>query len=325
METVKLFLITLLLVFLVIGCSSRGLIQSAQSQGLHSWLYQLQDADVDEIIASGFKLVVMDYSKDGSDEERYPPEEIGRLRESGITSLAYLSIGEAEDYRFYWQKNWDADHDGLPDAGAPPWLGHSNPEWEGNYKVKYWDPDWQGIILAYLDKIIAQGFAGVYLDIIDAFEYWSDPENGEGLVLTEGEAARRMITFVERIAAHARAKVPGFLVFPQNGERILDYDSSGSYAATISGIGIEDLFYNETEPNPPEQVAARTAYLDRITSAGKAVLSVDYVDDGSGYRGQNKARIDDYLSQARAHSYIPYVALADRELNRINIIPGVQP
>ena len=60
--------------------------------GLRSFLYQLQDAEPEEIIASGFKLVVMDYSRDGSDAERYKPEEILRMRRHGITPLAYLSI-----------------------------------------------------------------------------------------------------------------------------------------------------------------------------------------------------------------------------------------
>ena len=51
-----------------------------------------------------------------------------------------------------------------------------NPEWEGNYKVKYWMDDWQAIIFgsssSYLDKILAAGFDGVYLDIIEAFEHF---------------------------------------------------------------------------------------------------------------------------------------------------------
>ena len=32
--------------------------------------------------------------------------------------LAYVSIGEAENYRFYWEESWDADNDGQPDADA---------------------------------------------------------------------------------------------------------------------------------------------------------------------------------------------------------------
>jgi cysteinyl-tRNA synthetase len=51
-----------------------------------------------------------------------------------------------------------------------------NPDWPGNYKVKYWETDWQNIIYknsdSYLNKILTAGFDGVYLDIIDAFEYY---------------------------------------------------------------------------------------------------------------------------------------------------------
>ncbi len=82
--------------------------------------------------------------------------------------LGYMSIGEAEDYRYYWKKEWG--------HRKPAWMAKENPEWEGNYKVKYWHSEWQKIILrngdSYLNRIISAGFDGVYLDIIDAFEYF---------------------------------------------------------------------------------------------------------------------------------------------------------
>ena len=60
----------------------------------------------------------------------------------------------------------------------PVWLEEENPNWPGNYKVKYWDPEWQSIIFgsenAYLDAILAVNFDGVYLDIIDGFEYFEN-------------------------------------------------------------------------------------------------------------------------------------------------------
>ena len=84
--------------------------------------------------------------------------------------IAYMSIGEAEDYRYYWQREWETD--------PPSWLAEENPEWPGNYKVQYWNKDWQNIIYgkdnSYLKKILVVGFDGVYLDIIDAFEYFED-------------------------------------------------------------------------------------------------------------------------------------------------------
>lgn len=84
--------------------------------------------------------------------------------------IAYLSIGEAEDYRKYWQQDWQ--------VGSPDFISAENPDWQGNYKVKYWEQDWKNLIFgsedAFLDSIIALGFDGVYLDIIDAFEYWEE-------------------------------------------------------------------------------------------------------------------------------------------------------
>lgn len=79
-----------------------------------------------------------------------------------------MSIGEAEDYRYYWQSGWNSD--------KPSWMVAENPDWPGNYKVKYWEKEWQDIIFgnaySYLDKIIDANLDGVYLDIIDAFEYF---------------------------------------------------------------------------------------------------------------------------------------------------------
>ncbi|MCF6183300.1 MAG: endo alpha-1,4 polygalactosaminidase [Bacteroidales bacterium] len=84
--------------------------------------------------------------------------------------ICYMSIGEAEDYRYYWQSEWDKD--------KPEWLDKENPNWKGNYKVWYWEKEWQDIIFgndnSYLKKILDAGFDGVYLDIIDAFEYYED-------------------------------------------------------------------------------------------------------------------------------------------------------
>lgn len=61
-----------------------------------------------------------------------------------------------------------------------------------------------------------------------------------------------------------------------------------------------------------------------VASENKPVFSVDYVDDGGGYVGENKDRIDDYHSKALAKGYIPYAARVDRALDELNIIKGIQ-
>jgi len=84
--------------------------------------------------------------------------------------LAYMSIGEAEDYRYYWDASWDKK------KTRPDWLFTENPDWPGNYKVKYWSPEWQDILFgndsSYTKMIMDAGFNGLYLDIIDGFEYF---------------------------------------------------------------------------------------------------------------------------------------------------------
>ena len=52
--------------------------------------------------------------------------------------VAYFSIGEAEDYRYYWKESWNNN---LPD-----FIEAENPDWEGNFKVNYWDAGWQEIL-----------------------------------------------------------------------------------------------------------------------------------------------------------------------------------
>ena len=102
----------------------------------------------------------------------FTPEEVQSLKTKNNGGsrlvLCYLSIGEAENYRYYWHKSWEKN--------APRWLEKENPKWPGNYKVKYWNKNWQSIITgnadSYLQKIINSKFDGVYLDIIDAFQYF---------------------------------------------------------------------------------------------------------------------------------------------------------
>ena len=107
-------------------------------------------------------------------DDIFSSDEINQLRQKSNGGkrlvISYMSIGEAENYRYYWNDNWLTN--------PPEWLKEENPDWEGNYKVAYWEKEWQDIIYgndnSYLKKIVDAGFDGVYLDIIDAFEYFED-------------------------------------------------------------------------------------------------------------------------------------------------------
>ncbi|MFV8334197.1 endo alpha-1,4 polygalactosaminidase [Flavobacterium sp. GSP14] len=122
------------------------------------------------VTSTNYDLLIMDlFFKDNT---QFTSSEITQLKNKANGGkrliLSYMSIGEAENYRYYWQPSWNTN--------KPSWLDTQNPIWAGNYKVKYWNKEWQNIIYdsnnSYVKKIIDSNFDGVYLDIIDAFEYY---------------------------------------------------------------------------------------------------------------------------------------------------------
>jgi cysteinyl-tRNA synthetase len=288
------------------GLGSAG----AAEEAPNDFVYQLQRIDPVALGQTKVDLVIMDYSRDGSDDERFTAEEIGALKASPggpKTVLSYMSIGEAEDYRWYWQQSWDRNRDGRPDAGTPAWLGRSNPDWPGNYKVRYWDPAWQQIVYDYVDKVLAAGYDGVYLDIVDAYQYWESREPG---IPVEDE----MVAFVKDIANYARVTQnhPGFQVFVQNAEEISRHPD---YVQAVSGIGKEDLFYNGNRRQPAGEIRWSVQQLDRFKEAGKPVLVTDYVT--------RRARIDAFYEKALSHGYVPYATR--RDLDALTINRGHEP
>jgi cysteinyl-tRNA synthetase len=266
-----------------------------------SFLYQLQNLNVAQAGASPFDLIVTDYSLDGSATAKLSATDVSTLRSGGRVALAYLSIGEAERYRFYWQPAWH--------PGSPSWLGPANPSYPDNFKVRYWDAAWQSLIFgapgAYLDQIIDQGFDGVYLDVIDAFEFWGPDGNNE-----RPTAAQDMVDFVKAIASYARVTRgrPNFQVFPQNGSQLATVDPS--YIATVTGIGAEDTWTNGNRAQSRYQSEHVTAWLDLFRDAGKAVLVIDYPT--------TPRLIDAFYSAAEARGYVPYNAPRALDQYRVN-------
>lgn len=264
------------------------------------WAYQLQGTprpsdDID--------LLVTDPGGDG-DRPLVGAAQVARWKarpgRSRRLVLAYLSIGEAENYRAYWNKSWNKQ--------PPPFVAGENRAWRGNFKVRYWSPEWQAIVLRALDEIIDAGFDGAYLDIIDAFEYF-----GPGGARPERPtAAADMAAFVDKLAQHARDERhrPDFLIVPQNGANILEQLSPAAaraYVTTIDAIAVEDVFYGgrRSENNALHPDVDTLAALRRFSDARKPVLSVEYVT--------LPAKVREYGRVARERGFVPCVA--PRELD----------
>ena len=154
--------------------NSQDIVRLSEAQNflylLNCERFSSKAAFLDAVSATNYDLLVLDLIFE--DDMAFTAEEVERLKQKANGGkrlvICYMSIGEAEDYRYYWQSEWKQH--------KPAWLARENPDWPGNYKVCYWDPAWQEIICgsgdSYLSRILAAGFDGVYLDIIDAFEYF---------------------------------------------------------------------------------------------------------------------------------------------------------
>jgi cysteinyl-tRNA synthetase len=136
---------------------------------INSENFTTKDDFITAVSNTDYDLIIMDLFHN---EVAYTKDEINRLKtkHNGGKRLVvcYMSIGEAENYRYYWQNDWR--------IGNPSYIVAENPDWGGNFKVQYWNTEWQTIIFgndnSYLKKIIDTGFNGVYLDIIDGYEYF---------------------------------------------------------------------------------------------------------------------------------------------------------
>jgi cysteinyl-tRNA synthetase len=301
-------------------------------KGVARWGYQLQKVDAEAIAASPFDLVVIDYSRNGVDAGRWRPGEVQRMqaRPDGGRRLvlAYLSIGEAEDYRFYWNKAWVGPVPAMREPGKPPsgeaampetvriprliapgWLGHENEVWRGSFHVRFWHEAWQEIIMhgneSYLARIVDAGFDGVYLDRIDGYY---------ALRNDEPYAGNWMVNFVVELGEIARARRTGFLVVAQNAEELV---GDARYLAAIDGIAKEDLLYGaagDGTRNTDARIGKSMSNLMIAKGAGKAVLAVEYITDEAWRRSVE--------AELQSRGIVPYTG--PRLLDRLALPPSAE-
>ncbi|HEC21690.1 MAG TPA: hypothetical protein ENI95_02095 [Chloroflexi bacterium] len=218
-------------------------------QAVTHWLYlinvNLEPETVEQIAASDYDMVVLDFIPSEEDNADYPMADvIAQLHSAPHPKIviAYIDIGEAESYRTYWQPGWR--------VGDPVWIAGEDPDgWAENYPVAYWYDEWKAIWLGedgVLQAILDAGFDGVYLDWIEAY---SD-ENVVAIAEEDGvDPVAEMITWVGEIADFARARRPDFIVIGQNATELVVYDE---YLMIIDAIAQEQIWFDGgADNNPP--------------------------------------------------------------------------
>lgn len=119
------------------------------------WIAALAATNYDVVVTDAFYRGNLPLSKDAIHSLKFKQMGARRL------VLARLSLGYAEDERYYWQRDWK--------IGAPSWIQARAPGKPGSYVVEFWNPAWKAIIGKYFAGIIDLGFDGVVLDGVEAY------------------------------------------------------------------------------------------------------------------------------------------------------------
>jgi cysteinyl-tRNA synthetase len=259
---------------------------------LTSWVYQLQGyphGRLDALAAAPQRLAVIDLARDAG-SSYFSAAEIGRLKASGKTVLAYFEIGSIEDFR----PEYKPIRSGAKDLVLNEWS-----EWPGEYFTRYWDERWWTMVVKpRVDQALRAGFDGVYLDTPLAYEQIT-------LSLVKGQSrdsmARQMADLIVRISRYAKGIRPHFQIFPQNSPELRDQPG---YTRAIDGIGVEELFYQATDrPCEQDYCAENLADIRALRSAGKTVLAVDYAS--------KRKNVADACARYRAEGFAGYVTTVD--------------
>ena len=254
---------------------------------VQTWRYQLDHINVAQLAADTSDLLVIDYAKQ---QGKVPltPQDVARIRYKPDGTrrvvVAYLSVGESEEFRYYWQAAWK--------ESPPVWVGEENCAWPQAHRVRYWDEGWKQINYrsseSYLRRIIDAGFDGVYLDRVDIYETFEKERP---------TARQEMIAHVAELAATARRIKPSFFVIPQNAEALLD---SAEYRDAIDGLGKESLLHGGTETgrrNPERDIRWSSNMLRLLQDEGKPVFVVEYL--------VNAGQIDRTAAELRRRNLVP--------------------
>ena len=217
-----------------------------------TWMYQIQWLDeratIDELDNTQYDMLVVEpgfnFIEDKYDVDYLVPALKQKPNGDERILLAYIDIGQAEDYRTYWENTWVAPT--ATETGIPDFLITIDPDgWSGNYPVAYWDAAWQEIWLGtngIIEQIANYGFDGIYLDWVEAYD---DDKVREAAVADGVNPENEMMLFIEKMRNLGKSIKSDFLVVPQNAPYLLDANPS-FYTSIIDALATEDTwFYGE--------------------------------------------------------------------------------
>ncbi|MBF0494588.1 MAG: endo alpha-1,4 polygalactosaminidase [Candidatus Omnitrophica bacterium] len=216
------------------------------------------------------------------------------LLSKNIITIGYVSVGEAENYRAYWEK--------IKKKG---WVIKENPDWKGDYYVDITSDEWQNLIVNEVVKgIVDEGFKGIMMDTVDMVDALREMDP-----VKYKNAEARMVDLVKKI----RRRYPGLIIISNNGfsvlERIAPY-LDGMIAEDINMM--PDFKAGGYKDVPAEDKAYKVGILNKIKNKyGLSVFNIDYAPKNDKQAAE-KCRI-----ASKKLGYKVYVA--EKDLDEIYI------
>jgi len=283
-----------------------------------SWGFHVGALDVARTASSDLDLVVMDPEEVGRRDAHAASDALVQLKRKPSGGrrlvLAYLSIGQAESSRAYWDQRWstaltrptaDTPHDPAVVA-APDWLAGEVPGASGAFQVRFWDERWQRLMFggerSALERIVAAGFDGVVLGHAQAWKHWAEARRS---------AKADMSALIEAISSRARALSPGFIVVLQNSEELL---ADARVQAALDSVMKADLLHGidgRPKARDDNRIRKSLKYLRLAQQSGLPVLVVEHLTD--------PAAIDAARSRIESLGFVP--GFAPRALDGLGWSP----
>ncbi|WP_148679739.1 endo alpha-1,4 polygalactosaminidase [Methanopyrus kandleri] len=133
-----------------------------------------QNVKMSEVLQKRPRVLVLD-PWCGPNGRPWTKEELRKIKDAGVKPIAYLPVCVVAEY-----------HPNLyREARRRNLLGADDPEWPGDYAVKFWEPAWRDVLRSELARLKDLGFEGVFLDVVDAhsrdwYVRWYDRVNPHG-------------------------------------------------------------------------------------------------------------------------------------------------
>jgi cysteinyl-tRNA synthetase len=242
--------------------------------------------------------------------------------------IAYVDIGEAEDWRWYWTWSKEAEEEQIPETvdlpdDWPDYIVARDPDgWVGNYPVAYWEPEWKDIIIygqdqetapdrdytSAVDELIQDGFDGIYLDWVEGFENVHVIATAQSAGL---DPAEEMIDFIGELRDYARQRDPGFLVIQQNAAALIDgrpelldeidaIAQEGIWFDGVAGDDWDDVAGYFT--NDEELTAEYLDYLNQYLDADIPVFACEYALQDNAAEAYSLAADEGYVGYVTRRS-----------------------